>query len=144
MLSKAIFLAWGQGSESSYLLIAWHGMVWHCSIMELCISESEANYLNAPKFKPKPTQPRALQEKLKAPGKSLGLWSMNFHSDINSFLMIYASFPYSWGAEGCSESRKGAFHFYNLQVPSHLAHINLSSSFTWEGGGGGGGGGKPS
>lgn len=59
-----------------------------------------------------------------------GTWSMDFHSDINSFLTIYPSFPHSQGAEG---SRKGTFHF-NLRVPSHLAHINLSSSFTWGGG----------
>lgn len=74
VLSKLNLLAWGQGSESSKFLISWHSMVqlWNC------ISESEANHLNAPKFKPQPTHPRASQEKLKAHGKSLGLSELPF------------------------------------------------------------------
>lgn len=68
VLSKSTLLAWGQGSESSKLLVSWHSMVQ----LRNCISESEPNHLNAPKFKPQRTHPRASQEKLKAPGKSLG------------------------------------------------------------------------
>lgn len=48
VLSKSTLLAWGQGSESSKLLVSWHSMVQ----LRNCISESEPNHLNAPKFKP--------------------------------------------------------------------------------------------
>lgn len=68
VLSKSTLLAWGQRCESSKLLVSWHSMVQ----LRNCVSESEPNHLNAPKFKPQRTHPRASQEKLKAPGKSLG------------------------------------------------------------------------
>lgn len=119
----------GQGSESSYPSL--HGTARHCSTRELCVSERErptSSTLQNSNHS-QPTHPRALQEKLEAPGTSLGLWSMNFHSDINPFLMIRPRFSYSWGAEGCLESRKGTHITFNLQVPSHLAHINLSRFF---------------
>lgn len=74
-------------------------------------------------------------EKLKAPEKSLGLCSMDFHSDINLFLTPV--FLIHGELRGVQRAERA--HFTFNQVPSHLAHINLPSSFTR-----GGGGGRPS
>lgn len=117
VLSKSTLLSWGQGSESSKLS-AWfsYGTAFQrvSPTISMLQNSNQAN----------PSQ--GLTRETQSSWEISGTWSMDFHSDINSFLTIYPGFPHSQGAEG---SRKGTFHF-NLRVPSQLAHINLSSSFT--------------
>lgn len=118
-----------------------HFMAQYGSVMELHLREwGQPSQCSKIQTIANPSQ--GLTRETQGSWEIFGTQSMNFHSDINSLLTIYPSFPHSRGAKGSREqkgqlrgpkSRKDTFHFH-LRVPSHLAHINLSSSFTWGGG----------